>query len=187
MAALGAGVLLPNFLRWYWWRLNGWGFTAGVAAGILASLVQAIFFGSAPLYIYFPVIAGIGLAASIIVSYLTPPTDERILADFYMTVQPAGLWRPVARRIRELQPDFNKKIPFRNDLLNVVLGIPWLFSLWVGAMYLVGRKNDTALVHFSAAAALSVVLYFTWYKPLKKSKGNPVRERRRIAEASGGG
>jgi Na+/proline symporter len=176
MAALGAGVLLPNFLRWYWWRLNGWGFTAGVAAGILASLVQAVLFGDAPLYIYFPVIAGIGLAASIVVSYLTPPTDEKNLVDFYLTVQPAGLWRPVARRVRELHPDFKKEIPFRNDLLNVVLGVPWLFSLWVGAMYIVGRKYQTAIIYLSIAAALSVILYFSWYRPLKNSGGNLARK-----------
>jgi Na+/proline symporter len=171
MAALGAGVLLPNFLRWYWWRLNGWGFTAGVAAGMLASLVQAALFASAPLYVYFPVIAGIGLAASIAVSYLTPPTDEEVLVDFYLTVQPAGLWRPVLKKVRQLRPGFRKETRFRHDLLNVAVGIPWLFSLWVSTMYLVGRKYQTAGLFFAAAVLLSVVLYFTWYKPLSKAKG----------------
>jgi len=172
MAALGAGVLLPNFLRWYWWRLNGWGFTAGVAAGILASLIQAAFFGNAPLYIYFPVIAGVGLLAAVVVSYLTPPTDEKVLIDFFMVVQPAGLWRPVARSVKVLHPEFKKEIPFRNDLLNVLVGIPWLFSLWVSTMYLVGRKFQAARLGLSIAAVLSVVLYFTWYRPLRNAKEN---------------
>ncbi|MEW5901942.1 MAG: hypothetical protein AB1715_10805, partial [Acidobacteriota bacterium] len=172
MAALGAGVLLPNFLRWYWWRLNGWGFTAGVTAGILASLVQAVFFATAPLYVYFPVIAGIGLTASVIVSYLTPATDKNVLVDFYLTVEPAGLWKPVLKKVRELRPGFKKEILFRNDLLNVAVGIPWLFSLWVGAMFLVGRKYMTAVLFLVAAAALSIVLYFTWYRPLRP-KGGP--------------
>jgi SSS family solute:Na+ symporter len=170
MAALGAGVLLPNFLRWYWWRLNGWGFTAGVATGIFASLIQAIFFGSAPLYIYFPIIAGLGLAASVVVSYLTPPTDEEVLIGFYRTIQPAGLWRPVKNKVKEQNPGFCKEIPFRNDLLNVILGIPWLFSLWVSTMYLVGRKYQTALIWFLTAAVLTVVLYFTWYRPMRKAR-----------------
>lgn len=170
MAALGAGVLLPNFLRWYWWRLNGWGFTAGVATGIFASLIQAVFFGSAPLYIYFPVIAGLGLAASVVVSYLTPPTDENVLIGFYRTIQPAGLWQPVEKKVRERHPGFHKEIPFRNDLLNVILGIPWLFSLWISTMYLVGRKYPTALIWFLAAAVLTVVLYFTWYRPMRKGR-----------------
>lgn len=176
MAALGAGVLLPNFLRWYWWRLNGWGFTAGIGAGILASFVQAVLFAGAPLYLYFPIIAAIGLAAAVVVSLLTPPTDEKILANFYVTVQPAGIWGPVARRVNESRPGFKKDIPFRRDLLNVALGIPWLFSLWVGAMFLVGRQYDTAMVSLSAGAALSLVLFFTWYRPLKKHHGTPGRE-----------
>jgi SSS family solute:Na+ symporter len=170
MAALGAGVLLPNFLRWYWWRLNGWGFTAGVATGIFASLIQAVFFCSAPLYVYFPVIAGLGLAASVVVSYLTAPTDENVLTEFYRVIQPAGLWRPVEVKVKERHPGFHREIPFRYDLLNVVLGIPWLFSLWVSTMYLVARRYKTALIWFSAAAVLSVILYFTWYRRMKKTR-----------------
>lgn len=26
--ALAAGILPPNVVRWYWWRLNGWGYEA---------------------------------------------------------------------------------------------------------------------------------------------------------------
>ena len=163
MAALGAGVLLPNFLRWYWWRLNGWGFTAGILVGIVASLVQAIFFSSAPLYIYFPVIAGIGLVASVVVSYTTPPTDETVLTSFYKTIQPAGLWRPVKRQAKKLYPEF-KKEPFRISLLNVAIGIPWLFSLWVSPMYLVARAYGRAAVFAGITAILSIALYFTWYR-----------------------
>ena len=163
MAALGAGVLLPNFLRWYWWRLNGWGFTAGILVGIVASLVQAIFFSTAPLYIYFPVIAGIGLVASVVVSYATPATDETVLANFYKTIQPAGLWRPVKRQAKKLYPEF-KKEPFRISLLNVAIGIPWLFSLWVSPMYLVARAYGRAAVFAGITAILSIALYFTWYR-----------------------
>jgi len=170
MAALGAGVLLPNFLRWYWWRLNGWGFTAGVMVGILASFVQAIFFSSAPLYIYFPLIAGAGFLAAILASYLTPPTDERILVEFYLTVQPSGLWKPVKDKVRNLNPGFKKEKPFSLDLLNVAVGVFWLFSLWVAPMYLVGRQFREASIYFFIALSLSIVLYFTWYKPLMASK-----------------
>jgi len=168
MAALGAGVLLPNFLRWYWWRLNGWGFTAGVLVGIAASLFQALFFSNVALYFYFPVIAALGFAASIVASYLTPATDEKVLIDFYMTVQPAGLWKPVRKKVKKLYPDFKKEAPFGLSLINVLIGIPWLFSLWVFPMYLVGHKTLAASIFFFIALILSIVLYFTWYKPLKK-------------------
>ncbi|HEO71188.1 MAG TPA: sodium:solute symporter, partial [Candidatus Hydrogenedentes bacterium] len=39
MTALGAGVIIPNVLRWYWWRMNGWGYAAGTVVGMLLALV----------------------------------------------------------------------------------------------------------------------------------------------------
>ena len=139
-------------------------------SGILASFLQALAFPDAPLYIYFPIIAGIGLLMAVVVSYLTPPTNEDVLVNFYMTVQPAGIWEPVVSLVRQRHPGFAKERPFRYDLLNVVLGIPWLFSLWVFPMYLVGQRYEETLIYFCVTAVLSVVLYFTWYKPLKKVK-----------------
>ena len=37
---LAAGILPPNVLRWYWWRLNGQGYAAGVFGGMILSLGQ---------------------------------------------------------------------------------------------------------------------------------------------------
>jgi len=61
MGTLGAGVLVPNVLRWYWWRLNGWGYACGAFAGIGLSLMQVLietfwFPQGIPLYLSFPVI-----------------------------------------------------------------------------------------------------------------------------------
>ena len=39
---LAAGILPANVLRWYWWRLNGWGYAAGIFGGMLLSLGQVI-------------------------------------------------------------------------------------------------------------------------------------------------
>ena len=39
MMALGAGVVVPNVLRWYWWRLNGAGFAIGTLIGLLSGYV----------------------------------------------------------------------------------------------------------------------------------------------------
>ena len=35
---LAAGIFPPNVLRWYWWRLNGQGYAAGVFGGMALSL-----------------------------------------------------------------------------------------------------------------------------------------------------
>ncbi len=36
---LGAGLFVPLFLRWYWPRLNGYGFAFGTAAGMIAGII----------------------------------------------------------------------------------------------------------------------------------------------------
>src|SRR4029453_3694851 len=96
---LAAGILPANVLRWYWWRLNGWGYAAGVLGGMVLSLGQAVLDtmyleNPLPLYIGFPVIAIASTIITIVVSLLTQPTDLQTLKNFYRNVQPAGAWEP---------------------------------------------------------------------------------------------
>ncbi len=164
MGTLGAGVLMPNVLRWYWWRLNGWGYAWGTIAGMVLSLLQALIPASAqwPLYITFPAIAGAVCLITVGVTYATAPTDRSVLLQFYKTVQPAGLWGPVAAEAN--LPDIPRQ--FRKDMLNVMLGIPCLIAMWLAPVYLVLHRFQEA-----AAAALLMllmcgILYFTWYRRL---------------------
>lgn len=57
MMALSAGVIVPNVLRWYWWRLNGWGYAAGTLAGMALSVLQLIYLALA-VWVAFPIIVG---------------------------------------------------------------------------------------------------------------------------------
>ena len=119
MMALGAGVLIPNVLRWYWWRMNGWGYAAGALAGTLFSLV-ALFMPDAPMFIVFPPICLGSLAASIIVTMATRPVPDNILDTFYTHVRPFGVWGPVRTRAA-LPLDTAESAP--RALLNTALGI----------------------------------------------------------------
>lgn len=98
MGTLGAGVLIPNVLRWYWWRINGWGYAIGTLSGMLLSLIQALvpYFSKLPLYITFPAIAGGVCVITVAATLLTPPTDRTTLRSFYRNVRPAGFWKPIA-------------------------------------------------------------------------------------------
>jgi Na+/proline symporter len=44
MMALGAGIVIPNVLRWYWWRINGWGYSVGTFVGIILSFTILFFY-----------------------------------------------------------------------------------------------------------------------------------------------
>jgi Na+/proline symporter len=171
MGTLGAGVLLPNVLRWYWWRINGTGYAAGALAGMALSLIQAVVpsLAKAPLYLTFPIIAGAVLVITLVVALLTRPTDEETLVAFYRDVQPAGFWGPVARRVQELDPDFRRHSPFSMDLVNVLIGLPCLLAMYVAPIYLVLHRYDLAGGLAAVVAVTGVALYFTWWRRLPET------------------
>jgi solute:Na+ symporter, SSS family len=170
MMALGAGVVVPNVLRWYWWRLNGWGYAAGTLAGILFSLI-ALFIPDLPLYIVFPVITVSSLLACIIVSLLVPPVPHEILKKFYDTVRPFGLWKPVKEKLHLLENPtagkFSKESTGRS-LLNTLLGMAATLGLYLAPMYLVGHWFHHAAVCLIISILSITVLYRTWYLALIK-------------------
>jgi SSS family solute:Na+ symporter len=168
---LAAGILPPNVLRWYWWRLNGWGYAAGIFGGMALSLGQVIgdqFIWGAPLplYIGFPGIALASTVLCVVVALRTPPTDEATLARFYETVQPAGAWGRIEALVLAANPQFRREAPFARDALNTVLALVAIACLYVGALYLVLHRSSVASACFGTALALGSVLYFTWYRNL---------------------
>jgi len=171
MMSLGAALIVPNVLRWYWWRMNGWGYAAGSLAGLAASLpllMLTLFWRvEPPLSISFPVICSLSLAASLVVTWATPPTDDSILIAFFTTVRPFGLWQPI-RHKAQLPPaaatNASEGMPLA--LVNVVLAGIVIFGAYVGPMYLVGHWHAAASGWLTTAAVAGILLYFTWYRHL---------------------
>lgn len=173
MLSLGAGVLLPNVLRWYWWRYNGWGFTSGVLAGVVFSLVQLLAFTEAPAHHYFPIISGGVLAVSILTTLLTPPSADAVLVEFYRSIQPGGFWGPIKAKVAAIDPEFEKRKVFRADLLNAIVAMPFFICIYLTPIYLVLRMYRNLTLCVVIAFFLAVVLYFRWYKRLPEA-GGPV-------------
>jgi SSS family solute:Na+ symporter len=170
---LAAGILPPNVLRWYWWRLNGWGYAAGVFGGMALSLGQAVIEPLVlptplPLYVAFPVIAITSTIISVVVALCTQPTNTSTLEKFYATVQPAGAWAPIRDRVLAVQPEFKLETSFTRDALNTLLALVGICALYVGTLYLILHRLATAFGCFTVTAVLCVVLYFTWYKNLPR-------------------
>ncbi|MCC6487337.1 MAG: hypothetical protein IT364_07540 [Candidatus Hydrogenedentes bacterium] len=163
MGTLGAGVLLPNVLRWYWWRMNGWGYAIGTLTGMALSLVQALTpqISTQPLYVTFPAIALGVLCVSVIATLVTEPTDRATLIEFYRKVRPWGFWGPVAR---EAGP---APAPAGMDWLTIAVGIPWLIAMYFLPVYLVLHRYAEAAAAGVLVAGLSIALYFVWYRRLE--------------------
>ena len=166
MMALGAGVVMPNVLRWYWWRMNGWGYALGTLGGILLSLA-AVFFPNAPVYYVFPLVCIASLLASIVVSLATQPVDENILVSFYRSVRPFGLWNPIREKSRLSAEELSSKSENVSlAALNVVLAMLAISGLYLFPMYLVGHWYVDSVIWLGLALAAMVALRYTWYKYL---------------------
>ncbi|MGZ5479188.1 MAG: hypothetical protein ACXWGZ_06305 [Candidatus Aminicenantales bacterium] len=109
---------------------------------------------------------GLGLATTIVMAALMKPADMEVLVKFYAKVRPFGFWGPVRRECvkRGLVPA-KDKMP-KIDILNGFITAAFQFSLAIMPFYLFMRNWKHLGIWTGAAAAIAVVLYFTWYKNL---------------------
>jgi len=169
VSGLWGGYTAPNFLKWYWWRFNGYGFFWGMITGIAAALVMPWLFPDLSALNSFPFILILSLLASIIASYKTEPEDEIILKKFYTTVRPWGFWKPVHEMVLKENPNFQKNRGFRRDMLNVAIGIVWQMTLVTVPVYLVIQNFKAMWISIFILIATSVFLKFNWLNKLEEN------------------
>jgi SSS family solute:Na+ symporter len=168
VGVLYAGYLAPNILKWHWWRLNGYGFFAGMISGVIAALVfPVIWKTNQPLYI-FPFILVVSAIASVAVSLVTQPEDSKILKSFYTTIRPWGFWKPVYEMVKRENPSFKENKDFKRDMVNVAVGIIWQLTLSVLTVYFVIKEFKSMFITIAVTIATSIFLYFNWFKKLEK-------------------
>jgi solute:Na+ symporter, SSS family len=164
-SALIPAFVIPNVLKWHWWRFNGYGFFAGMVAGTASALVLVTIKGVPEIYIVLLILA-VSTAASIATCLATAPEPMEILASFYRNVKPWGFWGPVHAAIRKEDPAFEKNRDLGRDLLNLAIGLAWQVSMVACPIYLVIQKFDRAALAFGIFAATSLALKYTWYDRL---------------------
>jgi SSS family solute:Na+ symporter len=165
MMVLGTAVLMPNVLRWFWWRFNGWGYAVGTLVGVAAAIAQVTGFGDTPSYVTFPILLAISVISSVVASLVTAPTDMDTLTDFCRRIRPAGAWGPVRREL-EARGEAAAKPRFGMDLLTVVIGTVGVQALWLMSTYAVTHQWTAFGVAGIVVLLSTFGLYFTWYKVL---------------------
>jgi len=188
---LAAGILPPNVLRWYWWRLNGWGYAAGVFGGMILSLGQVVLDTTylnepLPLYIGFPIIALASSILTVAVSLSTEPTSLDTLKVFYRKVQPSGFWNPPRTAVLSEEPEFKKQSPFTRDVVNTVIALIGITALYVSMLYLILHQLTTAFSLLGTTVLVIVILYFTWYKHLPPAREAGDYDESEVAMAASG-
>jgi solute:Na+ symporter, SSS family len=194
-SSLYGGYAASNFLKWIWWRFNGWGYFLGMLSGLIISTLfyfwkqnaapsEFLSFansGVGSLVVFFIMLAIVVLAC-VLGSKFTTPTDMPALQYFYAKTNPWGWWKPVHQFIKSKQTPLN--IPLANgevinnenftpnkelkqDLFNVAIGIVWQMSMMVMPIYLVFTQWTEFWTALITFAITSVIIYFSWYKKLR--------------------
>ncbi len=164
-SSLGAGMLIPTMARWYWWRMNGYGFAAGTIVGMVAAILQKIFLPGIPEYYSFIIATTASLVGMIAGTYLSPPTDDKVLFEFYKRTRPFGFWKPVRQK---MDPGILAQIDKENhrDIISTFFAVPWQVILFLTGMAIVIKRWDEFAWLFALLVILSAALYFNWFRHL---------------------
>lgn len=164
-SSLGAGLLIPTLARWYWWRMNGYGFAAGTVVGMVAAVIQRTFLPDIPEYSAFIITTVSSLVGMIIGTYVSRPTDENVLFEFYKRTRPFGFWGPIRKKIaQETMDKINKEN--RRDILSTFFAVPWQVILFLSLMAVILKRWDQFSWLIILLILLSAGLYFNWFRHL---------------------
>ena len=167
---IGSGLLIPQLVRWYWWRLNGYGYAIGMAAGTVSAILWKLLAPEAlPEYYAFMLSSGLSLAGTILGTLLTKPTKDSVLKNFYEKTRPFGIWDKVRK---EFPAEFitNAKKENVRDIFSIFFAVPWQICLFLMWMMLIMKRWDNFVITLILTAILSVILYVSWFRHLHKKE-----------------
>ena len=182
-SALFGGYVASNFLKWIWWRFNGWGYFWGMLSGLIIASLQflldnnkgnfsedtLLFDLSNMQAIYlFPIIFIVSLTGSFLGTFLSEPTEMKTLKSFYKTVRPWGWWGPVYKELLKEENMLKKNADFWYDMFNCAIGIVWQSSMIVMPIYFVIRDYPKGLIALVVFAMTTLILKFTWLDKVNK-------------------
>lgn len=157
---LGSGLIFAQLLPLYWRRFNGIGFAAGLLGGVATAAIQRV---AQPFlseswgmlneeWSLLMLVSIAGLLASLIGTYLSRPTPDKVLARFYVTTLPFGLW---GQEQQNLSAEHLSRLRSHHsrDLGGLPIALAYQITLFLAPMCAVigDWRSATAL---GAAAAL---------------------------------
>ena len=182
----GAGTGLIFILRWFWWRINAWSeITAMFVSGIVSVFFNRsalghqwfgytdpmgiLHVGNMEAWMKFPLVVLVTTIAWLVVTFLTKPEDQAVLANFYRKIQPAPTgWKKVIAKANLT----DQKLPVNKSnlpqgIMATLLGTFLVYSiLFTIGNYLYGEYK-TAILLSAFAALLGYGLIVVW-KEIRK-------------------
>ena len=171
---LGSGTGLIFILRWFWWRINA--YTEIVA--LISSLIVAIYFtfihdqlGIIDLESWQKLVIGTLTTTVIwiVATYLTPPTTDEKLIQFYKKIRPASFgWKPVINKMSrsDIPKDHQGNLPF--EILCMILGCITVYGALIAAgNWLYG--NTILAVSLTIFTVIATAILSQLWKKIKTS------------------
>ncbi|MEI6846534.1 MAG: sodium:solute symporter family protein [Chlorobiaceae bacterium] len=124
----GAGTGFVLIFRWFWWRLNAWSeITSMVAPFAVFAWIKCFTAIAFPSSLF--IIVTITIAATLAITFLTPPTEITQLETFYKTTRVGGiLWKKVSKNL----PDVKSDNGFFMLFIDWALGIVMIYTVLFG-------------------------------------------------------
>jgi Na+/proline symporter len=151
-ASAGMGAVL--ILRWFWWRINAWSeISAMIAPLIIYPLARSSGLES-PITLY-PVVLGTSIVW-LLVTFLTPAVEQKVLLQFYRKVHPGGVgWKSISQQLPDVQSDSG----FGRLLLSWLCGVVVVYGVLFGIGKMLFGNYGAGLLFFAAAGVAVLVIY----------------------------
>lgn len=167
---LTAGLAIPQLLRLYWWRFNAGGLVLGTFVGILGAVVQRWLHPDMGPHAKFILHTCVALTGAIVGTYITKPTDPKIVEFFYKTTRPFGIWGPFKRK---LHPETRRKMEREHfyDLAALPFALLWQITLFLLPMQAIirdWRSFGITLVLFLGSLYALIRLWYRQLPPADK-------------------
>jgi Na+/proline symporter len=174
---IGAGTGLLFILRWFWYRINIYSEISAMIISFLVALYLQIVhprIGFEVISTEVQLIIGVSITTFswILITYLTPSEDKKVLRDFYKKIQPGGIgWKKVVDDAKKegVNIEGNKEawdVP--TGIICMVLGCMFVYSI----LFSIGSFLYSKYTVATSLLVISFVSLFFLQKAWKKLKMN---------------
>ena len=159
----GAGMGSVLVLRWVWERINLYSELAAIAASLVIAPVLLLTVEEEWLKLL--LMSVLSTAVVLVVTWLTPRTEESILDAFYRRVRPPGAWRGVAERVGDESERPARAL--RRGAWLVLTTAGSLYMLLIGITKLLLPPPDSWFLAPWMFIALGVAIVPLWWRMLR--------------------
>ena len=164
---MGAGTGLIFILRWFWWRIKAF----SEISALLISFIVAIYFKFIQPGIVAPhyeLLIGVGITTFgwLAVTYLTRPTDNATLMNFYQLIKPHSYgWKPIIQKAIDKKKITDTEITIVKlpaELLAMFGGIFLVYGALFATGYFLYGQGMKAFICTLLTVAGGIVIWRTW-------------------------